>query len=322
MQEVVDDALRLGVKFSEAGIGENRGEMLRNAPDGEERRALLGWAAYLTVSVVWGSTFLGIAVALRSFTPWGVVAVRFTVASLLCLALGRLLGEERPTRAVAGHLAVSGAVMLGVCNVIVTWAELHVSSGLAAVLCAPVPIVLALLSLRTERLGARGWAGALLGFAGVVILTAPERFATGSLAASVGILVSTVLWAWATLYIKRNVTGGGPLTNAGVQMITAAAIALAAVALSGGFLRAPLGRDALAAVLYLAVVGSCLAFTAFGVLTRLWSPARAGTYAYLNPMIAVLLGAALLGEPVGPRLVLGMAVLLLGVAMVQFRRRD
>ena len=303
-------------------MGENRVEMPRVGPEREESRALLGWAAYLTVSVVWGSTFLGIAVALRSFSPWGVVAVRFTVASLLCLVLGRLLGEERPTRAVAGHLAVSGAVMLGVCNVIVTWAELHVSSGLAAVLCAPVPIVLALFSLRTERLGACGWAGILLGFAGVVILTAPERSATGSLAASAGILVSTVLWAWATLYIKRNVTGGGPLTNAGVQMITAAAIALTAAALSGGFLRAPLGQDALAAVLYLAIVGSCLAFTAFGVLTRLWSPARAGTYAYLNPMIAVLLGAALLGEPVGPRLVLGMAVLLLGVAMVQFRRRD
>ena len=292
------------------------------APDGDNRHAVLGWAAYLTVSVVWGSTFLGIAVALRSFTPWGVVAVRFTVASILCLALGRLLGEARPTRAVAGHLAVSGALMLGVCNVVVTWAELHVPSGLAAVLCAPVPIVLALLSLRSEPLGARGWGGVLLGFAGVVILTAPERSASGSLAASAGILVSTLLWAWATLYIKRNVTGGGPLTNAGVQMITAAAIALAAAGLSGGFLRAPLGRDALAAVLYLAVVGSCLAFTAFGVLTRLWPPARAGTYAYLNPLIAVLLGAALLGEPVGPRLVLGMAVLLVGVAMVQLRRRD
>ncbi len=292
------------------------------APDGDNRHTVLGWAAYLTVSVVWGSTFLGIAVALRSFTPWGVVAVRFTVASILCLALGRLLGEARPTRAVAGHLAVSGALMLGVCNVVVTWAELHVPSGLAAVLCAPVPIVLALLSLRSEPLGPRGWGGVLLGFAGVVILTAPERSASGSLAASVGILASTLLWAWATLYIKRNVTGGGPLTNAGVQMVTAAAIALTAAGLSGGFLRAPLGRDALAAVLYLAVVGSCLAFTAFGVLTRLWPPARAGTYAYLNPLIAVLLGAALLGEPVGPRLVLGMAVLLVGVAMVQLRRRD
>lgn len=291
-------------------------------PSGHEaRHALLAWAAYVTVSVVWGSTFLAIAVALRSFRPWGVVALRFTVASLLCLALGRLLGEAWPTRAVAGHLALTGAVMLGVCNVIVTWAELHVSSGLAAVLCAPVTIFLALFSLKTEPLGTRGWVGALLGFAGVVVLTAPERSASGSLLAGAGILVSTVLWAWATLHIKRNVTGGGPLTNAGVQMMTAAAIALVAGAASGGYLHAPLGRDALAAVLYLAVVGSCLAFTAFGVLTRLWPPARAGTYAYLNPAIAVLLGAALLGEPVGPRLVLGMAILLLGVAMVQFRRR-
>jgi len=295
--------------------------MPRDLPERDGRRALLGWAAYLTVSVVWGSTFLGIAVALRSFTPWGVVSIRFTVASLLCLALGRLLGEARPSRAVAGHLAVSGAVMLGVCNTIVTWAELHVPSGLAAVLCAPVPIVLALLSLRTERLEARGWAGVLLGFAGVVVLTAPERSVGASLAASAGILLSTVLWAWATLHMKRHVSGGGPLTNAGIQMATASGIALLAAGLTGGFLRAPLAPDAVGAVLYLAVVGSCLAFTAFGVLTRLWPPARAGTYAYLNPAIAVLLGAALLGEPLGLRLLLGMAVLLAGVALVQVRRR-
>ncbi|HUM01975.1 MAG TPA: EamA family transporter [Thermoanaerobaculia bacterium] len=296
--------------------------MPRDLPERDGRRALLGWAAYLTVSVVWGSTFLGIAVALRSFTPWGVVSVRFTVASILCLALGRLLGEARPSRAVAGHLAVSGAVLLGVCNAIVTWAELHVPSGLAAVLCAPVPIVLALLSLRTERLGARGWAGVLLGFAGVVVLTAPERSAGASLAAAVGILLSTVLWAWATLHMKRHVSGGGPLTNAGIQMATAAGIALLAAGPTGGFLRAPLAPEAVGALLYLAVVGSCLAFTAFGVLTRLWPPARAGTYAYLNPAIAVLLGAALLGEPLGLRLLLGMAVLLAGVALVQIRRRD
>ena len=134
-------------------VRENPLAMPRDLPERDGRRALLGWAAYLTVSVVWGSTFLGIAVALRSFTPFGVVAVRFTVASLLCLALGRFLGEQRPSRAVVGHLAVSGAVMLGVCNAIVTWAELHVPSGLAAVLCAPVPIVIALLTLRTEPLG-------------------------------------------------------------------------------------------------------------------------------------------------------------------------
>jgi len=295
--------------------------MPRDLPERNGRRTLLGWAAYLTVSIVWGSTFLGIAVALRSFTPWGVVAVRFTVASLLCLALGRFLGEERPSRAVAGHLAVSGAVMLGVCNAIVTWAELHVPSGLAAVLCAPVPIVIALLTLRTEPLGARGWAGALLGLAGVVVLTAPERSEGASVGAAAGILVSTVLWAWATLHMKRHVSGGGPLTNAGIQMATAAAIALGGAGLTGGFLRAPLAADAVGAVLYLAVVGSCLAFTAFGVLTRLWPPARAGTYAYLNPAIAVFLGAALLGEPLGLRLVLGMAVLLAGVALVQLRRR-
>jgi drug/metabolite transporter (DMT)-like permease len=308
-------------KVRVGGIGENLLEMPRPVPDGEERRAVLGWAAYLTVSVVWGSTFLGIAVALRSFTPWGVVTIRFTIASVLCLVLGRLLGETWPGARAVGHLAVSGAVLLGVCNALVTWAELHIPSGLAAVLCAPVPIFLALMSLKTEPLGARGWAGAVIGFIGVVVLMAPERAPRASLAGAGAILVSTVLWAWATLYVKKNISGGGLLTNAGVQMLTAAAIGLVAGPLTGGFVRAPLRREAVLAILYLSVMGSCLAFTAFGYLTRVWPAARAGTYAYLNPLVAVLLGAALLGEPLGPRLILGMLVLLAGVALVQLRRR-
>jgi len=285
------------------------------------RQNLLGWLSYLTVSLVWGSTYLGIAVALRSFTPWGVVGLRFALASVLCLALGRLLGEPVPSRAVVPHLLVSGAVLLGICNTLVTWAELHISSGLAAVLCALVPVFLGLLTLRTEPLGARGWVGAVLGFAGVVILMAPEKAERASLAGSLAIVLSTALWAWATLYVKRKVSGGGALTNAGIQMSIAGGIGLLAAPLTGGFLHAPVARAAWLAVLYLSLVGSCLAFTAFGVLTKVWPPTRAGTYAYLNPLIAVLLGAALLGEPLSSRLFLGVLTLLTGVALVQLRRR-
>ncbi len=296
--------------------------MPRPFSDGEERRAVLGWAAFLTVSAVWGSTFLGIAFSLRSFTPWGVIAIRFGIASVLCLVLGRLLGQPWPEARVIRHLVVSGAIFLGVCNALVTWSELHIPSGLAAVLCAPVPIFLGLMVLRTEPLGVRGWAGALLGFAGVVVLMAPEKAERASLSGSGAVLLSTVLWAWATLYVKRNVSGSGLLTNAGIQMVTAAAIGLVAAPLTGGFVRAPLRREAVLGVLYLAVVGSCLAFTAFGYLTHAWPAARAGTYAYLNPAIAVLLGAALLHEPFTLRLVAGMLVLLSGVALVQLRRRE
>jgi len=203
----------------------------------------------------------------------------------------------------------------------VTWAELHISSGLTAVLAALVPVFLALQTLRSEPLGARGWAGALLGFAGVVVLMAPERSERSSLAGSAAVVLSTALWAWATLYLRKNVSGGGPLTNAGIQMLVAAGIGVTAAPATGGFLRAPVAGGALLALLYLAIVGSCLAFTAFGYLTHVWPATRAGTYAYLNPMVAVVLGAAILDEPFGPRLVLGMLVILAGVALIQFGRR-
>lgn len=283
------------------------------------RRALLGWLAYATVSVVWGSTYLAIAVALRSFTPFGMVSIRFALGAALCLGLGRLLGEPRPSARDLPALAVTGAVLLAVCNSLVTWSELHVSSGLVAVICAMVPLWLGLLTLRTEPLGVRGWTGALLGLVGVAILTAPEGGRTTHLGGLAAVMVANVLWAWGTLFAKRNVKGGGLLTNAGIQMATASLLAVLLGPLFGGFVSAPVTWASGAALLYLAVFGSGVAFTAFGYLTKAWPAAKAGTYAYLNPVIAVVLGAAILSEPIGARMIAGMLVILAGVGLVQLK---
>lgn len=283
------------------------------------RRALLGWLAYATVSVVWGSTYLGIAVALRSFTPLGMVAIRFALGAALCLGLGRLRGEARPHARDIPALAIAGAVLLGICNSLVVWSELHVSSGLAAVICAMVPLWLGLMTLRTEPLGLRGWSGALLGLVGVGILTAPEGGRSVHLGGVAAVMLANVLWAWGTLFAKRNVKAGGLLTNAGIQMATAALLAVLAGPFFGGFTNAPISWASGGAVLYLAVFGSGVAFTAFGYLTKVWPAAKAGTYAYLNPVIAVVLGAVILSEPIGARMIAGMLVILAGVGLVQLR---
>src|SRR5512140_146398 len=108
--------------------------MASSPPDTARRTALLGWLAYGTVSVVWGSTYLGIAVALESFTPYGMVAVRFTIAAVLTLTLGRILREPLPALGELPHLLWVGTLLLGICNTLVIWSEEHVSSGIAAVL--------------------------------------------------------------------------------------------------------------------------------------------------------------------------------------------
>jgi len=280
---------------------------------------MLAWLAYFTVAVVWGSTYFAIALGLDSFTPYGMVAARFFLASVLALGLGRLRGESWPSRREVGHLLLVGALLLGGSNALVSWAELHVSTSLVAILAALVPLWLAVFSMAREPLGPKGWAGLLLGIAGVAVLVWPHgsvRIHGGGLAAMVA---APLIWAWGTLHGKRHVHGGGLLTNAGIQMLTAALMGLALAPLTGGFLRGPVTPRALGAVAYLALFGSLLAYSAYIYLAKAWAPAKMGTYAYLNPLVAVLLGSLILHEAFGPREVLGMAIILGAVALVQLR---
>ena len=216
---------------------------------------------------------------------------------------------------------IVGALLLGGSNALVAYAELHLSSGLAAVLAALVPLWLAVFAMASEPLGPKGWAGLLLGLGGVVVLVWPAaglRLHAGGLAA---MIAAPIIWAWGTLHGKHFIHGGGLLTNVGIQMLTAAVIGLVVAPLSGGFLRGPLTPKALLAVGYLALFGSVLAFSAYIYLAKAWPPAKMGTYAYLNPVVAVLLGAFFLHEAFGLHEVIGMAIILVAVALVQLRPR-
>lgn len=288
-------------------------------PAAAPRRNVLPWVAYAVCAVVWGSTYFAIAIALESFPPYGMVAVRFGFASVLTLALGRLIREPWPSRSELPHLALVGVLLLGICNALIVWSETRVSSGVAAVLAALTPAWFGVLTARTEPLGIRGWVGTALGLGGVVLLVGPGTTGGVDLAGVTAILLATALWAVGTLHHRRHVKGGGALTNAGLEMLAAAAFGTLFALFGGGFVSGPVTTKALLAISYLAVFGSCLAYTAHLYLSKAWSPARAGTYAYLNPVIAVLLGAAFLGEAFNARMGLGMVVILAGVALVQYR---
>lgn len=285
------------------------------------RSSVLPWVAYAVCAVVWGSTYFAIAVALASFPPYGMVAVRFGVASVLTLAVGRLFRERWPSRKELPHLALVGVLLLGVCNALIVWSETRVSSGVAAVLAALTPAWFGILTARTEPLGGRGWLGTGLGLAGVVLLVGPGTSGGVDLGGVAAVLLATALWAVGTLHHRKYVKGGGALTNAGLEMLAAALFGTVLAPFGGGFVSGPVTPKALLAIGYLAVFGSCIAYTAHLYLSKTWNPARAGTYAYLNPVIAVLLGAAILGETFNSRMALGMAVVLAGVALVQYRSR-
>lgn len=272
--------------------------------------------AYLTCAIVWGSTYFAIALGLESFTPYGMVAARFSVGGLLALGLGFLRREPALRKSDLKHLMLVGALLLGGSNALVTWSEEHVSSGMAAILCAMVPVFLALFS--RENLGPKAWAGLGLGLLGVGLLTNPlaGRVHMGGVAA---LLLATMVWSFGTLHGKRHIKGDAYLKQVGVEMLTAAAIGLFAAPLGGGYLHHALTMKAALSVGYLALFGSLLAFTAYIYLARVWSPAKMGTYTYINPLVALLLGGLFLHEPFGMRMVSGMIVILAGVALVQLK---
>lgn len=281
--------------------------------------SMLAWVCYIIISTVWGSTYLAIFLGLESLSAFAVVAVRFSLAFPLAFILGRIRREAWPSRAEILPIMTTGAILLGGSNILVTWSENHVPTGIAAVLTAFVPIWLAILSIRRERLGPLGWLGLALGVVGVGVLVWPSEELRIHVGGTIALLLAAFLWAFGTLYGKEHIKTGGLFTNVAIQMSVGAAIAWTGALVTGSITIAPLSLEVVSAELYLAVFGSVIAFSAYVYLAQVWPPARVGTYAYLNPLVAVLLGTMLLNEPLGWRGMVGLVIVLIAVALVQLK---
>lgn len=276
----------------------------------------MAWWCYLTVSVVWGSTFLAIAYAIGSFTPFGLSVVRFLPAGLLALAIGRLRKERLPSRSELPHLALVGVLLLTVCMALIAWAEGRVSSGVTATLAATVPLFLGV--MEPHGLDARSWMGLGVGFLGVLLLLWPSG-QSPDLAGAVVLIVSAAIWSGGTLHGRRHVSLAGHFSQVGIEMLAAGLLSLLLVPFTGGFTHAPLTLRSLFALSYLVFFGSILAYSAYMFLSRVWPPAKAGTYAYWNPVVGVLLGCGIRKEAFPPKGVAGLLLILLGVGLVQVK---
>ena len=278
--------------------------------------------AFATIYLVWGSTYLAIRIGVQALPPALFAGLRFVIAGLLLAGYARLRGQAFPdsrrewlTHAVVGLALVAGG------NGLVVWGEQWVASNIAALIVASVALWIALLGTlgsQGEPLSRATVLGLALGFIGVVLLLAPHgaRFAGGELAGQLAIALASLSWAAGTIYGRRRKPRTPTLMAAAMQMLIGGA-ALTAVGLIGGETARwswdPAGVLALA---YLIVFGSCLAFAAYAWLMHEVTPAQLGTYAYINPAIAVLLGAWLLNETLDGRQLLGMSVILAGVVVV------
>lgn len=284
------------------------------------RSGLVVLALFL-VYVVWGSTYLGIRFALESgLPPLSVISgLRFVVAGAVLYAVLRWRGVAPPTRAQWPTLAVMGLALLFLGNGMVVLAERDVSSGLAAVAVASVPLWMALFSaLRGQRVGRGEWLGIAIGFAGVLWLNAGSSL-TATPRGLVFLLIAPIGWAAGSIW-SRGRDLPSPFMTAAGQMLCGGALLMTAGLLGGERLHGLPSLQGVLAVGYLCVFGSIVAFTAYVWLLHNVRPVLASSYAYVNPVIAVALGAWLAGERFGASDLGAMAVILAGVVVITLAR--
>ncbi|HXW06572.1 MAG TPA: EamA family transporter [Vicinamibacterales bacterium] len=295
-----------------------------NDPTAQRRLAYLAWAA---VCLIWGTTYLGIRISLETMPPSLMGGFRWTIAGGLLALYLAWRGEPMPVRARWGGILLLGFLLLGLGNGGVVFAEQWVPSGLAAVLVASSPFWMAAVEacLRDgERLTPGVLAGLLVGFSGIVILVWPDltvRAAGGSfLAGVVALQIASCGWALGSSYSRRHAREDNVLVSTAYQMLAGGVLMLLAGTVRGEWRDLFFNWRSLSALAYLSTLGAIGGFVAYAYALRHLPVSFVSLYAYINPVIAVALGVALLDEPFTSRMALAAALVFAGVAVVRWQR--
>jgi drug/metabolite transporter (DMT)-like permease len=281
--------------------------------------------AFAMIYFVWGSTFLAIRVGVHEVPPFLLAAARFFTAGLVMYAWLRLKGTPIPTRREWAAASALGALIFVVDYGCLFWAEQRVPSGIAAVVLATIPVFITLMEiifLRTQRLTVRLSLALLVGLLGVAVLM-NHSFSLGEVpvnrTGALALLVAAVTWSIATIFTRRLPLPASKPMSAATQMLTGGALLFVLTAVTGEFagfrVQAVSGR-AWFALVYLIIAGSIIGYTAYVWLLHYESPTKVGTYAYVNPVVAVCLGYFVGGEAVGPRTLLGTLLVLVSVITI------
>lgn len=269
--------------------------------------------------VIWGSTYFAIRIGVGFWPPLMMAGVRFLLAGLLMAGWLKWRGAPTPSRREVAGAALLGLLMPGIGNGLVTMAETEVSSGVAALVVATVPLFTTLFArFLGHPTRPKEWLALALGFSGIVVLNLGANLAASPRGALL-LILACAGWALGSALSKKVTQPAGMMSSA-VMMLCAGLQLLLASRLSGEHLQAMPGLAGWMAVLYLVVFGSIIAYSAYIYLLGHVSPAVATSYAYVNPVIAVLLGMALLGEHVGPQEWAGMGVIVSAVLLLAWRR--
>jgi drug/metabolite transporter (DMT)-like permease len=281
--------------------------------------------AFGIIYFVWGSTFLAIRVGVHEVPPLLFAAMRFFIAGLALVVWTAFRRETRPTRAEWGSICLLAALIFVGDYGLLFWAEQKVPSGVAAVMLATIPAFTAIgevLLLRTARMTLQLVGALVIGLAGVAVLMSRSLGLSGAPINTVGALalvVAAIFWSVASVLTRRLPLPSSKLLSSGAQML-AGGVMLAVVAAAFGeprrFHAAEVSGQAWFALVYLIVMGSIVGFTSYVWLIHHESPTKVGTYAYVNPVVAVLVGYFLGGEALGLRTILGTVLVLASVLLI------
>jgi drug/metabolite transporter (DMT)-like permease len=293
---------------------------------GHERR--LAWFAWLAVCLIWGTTYLGIRVSLETMPPMLMGGLRWTLAGALLAAYMATRGERLPRPAGWRNALILGFLMMVLGNGGVVWAEQYVPSGLAAVVVASSPFWMAgVEAFRAdgERMTWRTTAGFVLGFLGIVLLVWPELWSggvggRGFVLGIIALQVACLGWSVGSSYSKRHGRRENVFTATAAQMLAGGAMMLVLGTLRGEWGSLAFSTRSALAFGYLATVGAIGGFVAYTYALRHLPVSLVSLYAYINPVIAVALGVAVLGEPFTSRMAIAAALVLAGVATVRAPR--
>jgi len=286
------------------------------------------WGAFWLLGLVWGSSFLWIKIAVGQMPPLTVAALRLLVGLAGLLAVVAVKRQPFPHDAPRlATYAVLGALQSAIPFGLIAWGETKIASGLAAILNGTMPlftVVIAHLWLRDERITPAGLAGLVAGFAGVVVLgsrdVGPAGFA-GSAWGQAALLIATVSYALAAAFSRKRLRGEPPLVQATMVVLTGDVILWAAVGVAERPLHLSGPPIVWVALAWLGLLGSCLAYLLYFYLINAWGATRASLVSYVFPVVGLILGIAILGEPADARLLLGSGLVVAGILTTRVQDR-
>lgn len=280
-------------------------------------------SAFAAVYLIWGSSYLAILWGLETVPPFLLGAARFIMAGAVLYAIAAARGAGRFSWRQLASAAVVGALLPFAGNGSLIWSEQRIPSGVAALIVATVPLWMVAIQAFVERVrpGPQIWVGVGLGLVGLAILVTAGRDTAGAIHVPSALILcgGSVAWAAGSIYSRRADLPESGLASSALTMLAGGAIFAVTALIAGephGFDAGAVSVRSVIGLMYLAIFGSVVAYSAYIWLLQVSTPARVGTYAYVNPLIAVVLGWLFAGEPISPRTMLAAAVILAAVVLI------